>query len=167
MTNLTSSEAVAKLKELAEDVGICMFCTDLTTLPITTRPMGIREVDDQGNLWFMSSKKSNKNFEIKADDRVQLLFAKIPHSHYLSVYGNATIYKDKSKIDELWTPIANAWFEEGKDDPDVSVIKVVPSDVYYWDTKDGKLVSLIKMAVAAITGNPPDDGVEGNITVSK
>jgi general stress protein 26 len=72
--------------------------------------MGLREVDDQGNLWFLSSKSSNKNFEIKQDNRVQLFFAKNSDSQFLSVYGNAKIYTDQSKIEEIFPLIANAWF---------------------------------------------------------
>lgn len=164
LTSPTEDKGISKLKELAESINICMFCTELTHLPITSRPMSVQEVDDKGNLWFISSSESNKNFEILEDNRVQLFFSKTSDSHYLSVFGNATIYKDREKIDEVWSPIAKAWFEQGKDDPKVSVIKVAPSDAYYWDTKDGKLIALLKWATAAITGKGGDDGgIEGNI----
>ena len=164
--DLSSNEAIAKVKEMAEDIGICMFCTELSVRPFPTRPMSLREVDDKGNLWFISSKKSNKNFEIGHDDEVQLIFAKNSDAHFLSVFGKAIIYKDKAHIDELWTPIAKAWFEEGKEDPDVTVIKVEPKDCYYWDTKYGKMISMIKWAAGAITGNMDNDGgVEGRLKV--
>lgn len=163
--NLSDQQAVAKLKALAEDIGVCLFCTELTQLPINTRPMALREVDEFGNLWFLSSRSSNKNFEIQKDDRVQLFFSKNTDNHFLSVYGTASVFKDRSKIDEIWTPIAKAWFEQGKEDPDVTVIKVAPQEAYYWDTKDGKIVSLLKIAAAALTGIHMDGGIEGNIHV--
>jgi len=163
--DLTDEKAVAKLKALAEDINVCMFCTELTELPINTRPMGVQEVDDDGNIWFISSKNSNKNFEIKEDNRVQLIFSKTSSAEYLSVYGTAEIYRDQSKIDDLWTPIAKAWFEQGKEDPDVTVIKVSPSDAYYWDTKDGKIITLLKIAASALTGAKSDGGIEGKINV--
>ena len=163
--DLAGKEAVAKLKKLAEDVRICMFCTDLSKLPINARPMSVQEVDEEGNIWFMSSQKSNKNFEIKEDKRVQLLFAKMSDAHYMSVFGDAFIYRDKAKIEELWNPIAKAYFDQGKDDPDITVIKVVPSNAYYWDEKDGRIVGLIKTAAAMVTGNSNDGGVEGVLTV--
>ena len=47
--HLNNSEAITKLKELAEDIGTCMFCTELTQTPFNTRPMALREVDEQGN----------------------------------------------------------------------------------------------------------------------
>ncbi len=142
-----------------------MFCTDLANQAFSTRPMAIQEVDEQGNLWFLSSADSNKNFEIKADEKVQLLFSKIADSHYLSVFGSAYIYKDQSKIEEMWSPMAKAWFKDGKDDPKVTVIRVSPEDTYYWDTKNGRMVSLLKIAVSAVTGSKMDAGVEGELNV--
>ena len=165
--NLNHAEAIKKLKELSESAKFCMFCTDLETLPITARPMGLRETDAEGNMWFLSSEESNKNFEIKEDNRVQLFFMNNGSSEYLSVYGKAFIYKDKNTIEEKWTPIANAWFEEGKEDPKVTVIRVTPDETYYWDTKVGKLVSFLSFAAAAITETKTDnsDGVEGKLNI--
>ena len=163
--DLSNKEAIAKLKELAEGVGTCMFCTELNKTPFATRPMGLQEVDEDGDLWFISSAQSNKNDEIKQDDKVQLIFAQPSNAHFLSVYGEASIYKDKNKIDEVWNPLAKAWFKEGKDDPNVTVIRVKPIESYYWDTKDGRLFSLIKIATAAITGKVMDGGIEGTIDV--
>ncbi|MCS3529012.1 pyridoxamine 5'-phosphate oxidase family protein [Chryseobacterium sp. JUb7] len=165
--NLTHLEAIKKIKELSESAKICMFCTELETLPINSRPMGLQETDDEGNLWFISSDESNKNFEIKDDRRVQLFFMNNSDYQYLSVFGEASIYKDKTTIEDKWSPMAKAWFEEGKDDPKVSIIRVEPSETYYWDTKVGKLVSLFNFVSAAVTGKTTDnsDGVEGNATI--
>lgn len=165
--NLTQTEAIKKLKQLSESAGICMFCTDLETLPINSRPMSLRETDEEGNLWFLSSSDSNKNFEISDDNRVQLLFMNNSDHEYLSVFGKAFIYKDRTTIEEKWTRIANAWFEDGKDDPKVSVIRVTPDETYYWDTKAGKLVSFLTFATAALTGIKTDnsDGVEGKLHI--
>ena len=165
--NLSQTEAIKKIKELSESAKICMFCTELDSLPITTRPMALRETDAEGNMWFLSNEMSNKNFEISEDNRVQLFFMNNGSSEYLSVYGKAFVYNDKSTIEEQWTPIANAWFEEGKDDPKVTVIRVSPAESYYWDTKAGKLVSLLSFAASAISGSKTDnsDGVEGKLNV--
>jgi len=161
--NLDNREGAAKLKELAEDIRICMFCTNLGHTPFGTRPMALQEVDEHGGLWFLSSASSEKNTEIRQDDHVQLLFAKPASAQFLSVYGQADIFRDKEKTEALWTPIAKAWFKEGKDDPDVTIIRVRPSESYYWDTKDGKMFTMIRLAVAALTGKEADGGIQGRI----
>jgi len=165
--NLTNTEAIKKIKELSENAKICMFCTELGTLPINSRPMSLQETDDEGNLWFISGDTSNKNFEIKEDKRVQLFFMNNGDYQYLSVFGDATIYKDKSTIEDKWSPMAKAWFEDGKDEPNVSIIRVEPKDSYYWDTKAGKLVSILNFVANAVTGKTTDnsDGVEGNAKI--
>lgn len=165
--NLHSQEAVKKLKELSESARTCMFCTELSTLPNNARPMSLQECDQEGNLWFISSRDSNKNFEIKDDNRVQLYFMNNGSSEYLSIFGKAYIYTDKNTIEDKWSSFANAWFEEGKDDPKVTIIRVTPDETYYWDTKAGKFVSMVTFIASAVTGIKTDnsDGVEGNLTV--
>ena len=115
-----------------------MFFTVLQNQPVKTRPMGTQLVDDEGNLWFMSSLKSHKNAEIAINNTVQLFYSNPGSAEFLSVFGTATISTDRHKIEELWTPIAKAWFTDGKDDQDISLIKVTPLTAYYWDTKSSK-----------------------------
>ncbi len=162
-THLFSEDAIAKIKKIAINTKICMFCTHLFEQPIQSRPMTIKEVDDEGNIWFISSKTSNKNLEIKSDNHVQLFISNSNDYEYLSVYGKATIYSDKATIEKLWNPIANAWFEEGKNDPKVTVIKVHPEEGYYWDTENSKIISFLKIAVAAFTGIETESGKHGHL----
>ncbi|HRO43195.1 MAG TPA: pyridoxamine 5'-phosphate oxidase family protein [Flavipsychrobacter sp.] len=163
--NLTGKDAIEKMKKMVEDVNTCMFCTDIEQLPFPTRPMATQKVDDEGNFWFLSSKTSNKEHEIKDNSKVQLIYAH-PHQYeFMSVYGVATSFYDRGKIEELWTPIAKTWFPEGKDDPNLTLIKVSVNEAYYWDTKHGKLVSLFKIVAGAMGGSVDDGGVEGKMNV--
>lgn len=163
--NLFGQDAVKKLKEIAEHTNICMFCTQSSELPFPTRPMATQEVDEEGNFWFFSGRESNKNKELKQDDTVQLIYSNVAKSEYLSVTGQVDIYTDHAKIDELWNGMIKAWFKEGKDDPNLTLIRVRPTDTYYWDTKDGKIMSMLKISISAITGASFDGGVEGNANV--
>ncbi len=163
--NFHNEEAVKKIKEFVDDIKVCMFCTNVTDMPFRTRPMSTLDVDDEGNLWFFSSKASDKNDEIKNDDTVQLLYAKNSDSHFLTITGKAQIVNDQKKKDELWNPIAKTWFPGGKEDPDLCLVKITPGEAHYWDTINGKMITLLKMVTSAVTGNPSDVGVEGTIKV--
>jgi general stress protein 26 len=164
--NLSSTAAIKKMKELAMAANICLFVTNLSTVPLSARPMGTQQVDDEGNIWFLSKNHSDKNIDIAKDNRVQLFYSNGSSYEYLSIYGTASILTDQTKIEELWTPIVEAWFKEGKQDPSITLIKVKPVDAYYWDTKDGKMISLLRMAISAITDKPMDDrGVQGKLKV--
>ncbi len=163
--NLTAHEAIDKLKELIKNESICFFCTQLTQEPISTRPMSTQKVDDEGNIWFLSSIKSDKNADIAQNHAVQLFYSNSSNFEFVSLLGHATIVTDREKIHEMWTPFAKAWFKDGKDDVDISLIKVAPQTAYYWDTKNNKMITMIKMLASMVTGSAPDDGVEGTLKV--
>lgn len=161
--NLMGQDAISKMKELVDHNAICMFTSEVERVPLQTRPMTTQKVDDEGNFWFFSSRASHKNLEIQNDSRVQLLFANTAQSEYLTVYGKATINQDRAKIDELWSPLVKTWFQEGKDDPDLTLIKVTPEHAYYWEPKHNKMVTLLKMAASAVSGKTMDIGKQGKM----
>lgn len=164
--DLRGPEALEKLRELVDQAETCFFCTAITAgQPISTRPMAVQQVDDHGALWFLSASDSHQNRELASDPGVQLLFQGSRHSDYLSVYGRGEISRDRAKIKELWKPILKTWFTEGEDDPRITVIKVVPTSSYYWDTKHNKMIVLAKMVAGAITGKTLDDSIEGTLKV--
>ena len=160
--NLTTEASIAKIKELAGD-KICLFCT-YENDSIVSRPMSTQGIDDDGTIWFFSRKDSDKNIQLEKEHKIYLMYMDTGNQHYLSLAGTAETVVDPVKTEELWNPIAKAWFAKGKDDPELTLLKVKPSEGHYWDTKNGKLVSLIKIAAAALTGNKNNDGgVEGDI----
>lgn len=164
--DLNHEEAIDKLKELVEQINVCLFCTDLKTDDgATCRPMSAIKVCDQGNIWFFSEKDSDKNKAINTDKNVQLFFSHPGKSSYLVVNGEAAIILDKEKIEELWTPVAKIWFKEGKDDPNISIIKVTPTTAYYWDTDGNKMINFLKMVASVVTGENLLNSKEGTITV--
>ncbi|MEO6904330.1 MAG: pyridoxamine 5'-phosphate oxidase family protein [Bacteroidia bacterium] len=162
--NLSGQEAAKKIKELVDNAQSCFFCTSVATGESNgARPMSVQKMDANGNLWFLSANDSEKNEEIASNPKVHLYFQGSKHSDFLHIYGMAKISDDKAKIKELWEPILKTWFTEGVNDPRISVIKVVPTDGYYWDTKHGNMVAGIKMLIGAAIGQTLDDSIEGKV----
>ncbi len=162
--DLIGQEGLDKIKLLAGKAGSCFMCTKIVTgESFSTRPMAPEEIDDDGNFWFLSASDSDKNEQLKADSSVQLLFQGSSYSDFLSVYGYATISTDKQKIKDLWDPMMKTWFTEGIDDPRITVLKVTPTEGYYWDTKHGMAVAMVKRVIGAVKGETFDDSIEGNI----
>ena len=163
--DLSSTEAIEKIKEIATAANICMFHTAVGNFPDHATPMAIQGVCTKGNLYFLSSSDNEKNVDIQKDDRVMLSFMNSGKYEYLTIYGHASIHKDNELIEKYWTKMAEVWFE-GKDDPKLTVIRVTPFDGHYWETKNGKIVTGLKMLFAAITGAKTEDGgIEGDLKV--
>ncbi|MBA2628985.1 MAG: pyridoxamine 5'-phosphate oxidase family protein [Rickettsiaceae bacterium] len=162
--NLYNTEAKEKIKKMAESIDFAMMATDLKSEPFHAIPMSTKEVDEDGNIWFLSNKNSTHNHNIEKEDRTHLIYADKGNFEFLSIYGQAQITTDRSRIKELYGSGDDAWFE-GVDDPNITAIKVEPKEAWYWDTKNGKVVSLLKMLGGAITGNKPDLGEEGKLKI--
>jgi general stress protein 26 len=162
--DLTGNEAVEKIRDMVDKAKTCFFVTsDGQGNFSVARPMNVRKVDDDGNLWFLSADDSHKNDEVMHDSSVQLFFQGSAHSDFLQLKGDASVSRDRAMIDELWEPAIRTWFTEGKDDPRITVIRVSPTDGYYWDTKHGMAVAGIKMIIGAAIRKTLDDSIEGTI----
>lgn len=161
--SLHGANAIKKIKELAGSMPVCMFLTQLGKRPIPARPMVTQEVGDDGTIWFLSSRTSQKDQDIHTDPQVQLIYCNRENSEFLSLLGDAQEFDDEILKKRLWTPLAKAWFPQGAEDPDLVVIGVRTTQGYYWDTKNGKMVSLMKIMASSIIGSGNDDGIEGRL----
>lgn len=163
--DLVGDAALRTIKRIVERAENCFFCTSCNDGSCVARPMNVRQMDDEGNLWFLSADDSHKNDELTRDKAVRLYFQGSKHSDFLLVDGTAIVSKDRKMIEELWEPILRTWFTEGIDDPRITVIKVSPTSGYYWETKHGNLVAGIKMLIGAAIGQTLDDSMEGTLQV--
>lgn len=152
--SLQSEEALKKFKKIVEEVRICMFITNQHSENEHTRPMAAVEVDDQGALWFYTDIRSIKVEEVATQRDVHLTFAHPGKESYMDVWGTGSIVTDRQQIKEKWSPVVKAYFPNGADDPNLALLKVTPTDVYYWESETGKMMQFIKQAAAAVTKNP-------------
>jgi general stress protein 26 len=153
--NLQSKEALEKFKELVNEINICMFITNNSGDEQThTRPMATIEVEDNGTLWFYTDIRSIKVDEVEQEQEAHLTYAHPGKESYLDVWGRAKVVTDRNLIKEKWSPVVKAYFPKGEDDPNLALLKITPSNCYYWEAESGKMVQFIKMAVAAATGKP-------------
>jgi len=162
--NLHDDEAHKKLKGLVDDIKFCMMATGLTQKPLHVIPMSTKKVDSEGAIWFLSSKDSDHNANIRQDDDVQLVYADPGAMEFLNLYGKASIKTDRPLLESLYSQIDDTWFD-GVDDPKLTAIQFKPQQAYYWDTKSNTYVSLFKMGYAAITGDQADVGEKGKLDV--
>ena len=163
--DLVGSRAIHKMAELVRQARTCFFCTQDSGGRVDARPMSVLQVDEDGNLWFLSAQDSHKNQELQDNPSVRLFFQGSAHAEFMHLEGRATISRDKARIRELWKFALQTWFTEGEDDPRITVIKVAPTYGYYWDNKHGNAVAGIKMLIGATIGRTLDDSVEGSLTV--
>lgn len=149
--------SIEKIRELTEGIDFCM----LTTVDgdhLRSRPMSTQQFEFDGDLWFFTDDNTHKIDEIERDNRVCVAYSKPDDNVYLSVSGRAEVVKDRTKIEELWSPILKAWFPEGIDDPSLCLLKIPVEQAEYWDAPSSKIVQLFGMVKAIATGQEADYG---------
>lgn len=117
-----------------------------------SRPIAYAEVDSENNVWFFTDINSNKIANIIANNQVNFSFANHAANEYVSLSGTAEIITDPEIMDEKWKFYMRAWFPEGRDGDRLSLIRVEPETVEYWDGSRSKVVQAYDVAKALVTG---------------
>lgn len=161
--NLNNTEAVKKLTELIDKIDIGMVITRTKDDELHIVPLSRQEVDEQGNIWMLISAESTTHQNVTENNQIDIAYSHVGDYNFVSVSGKATISKDQARIDKYWNKMMDAWFEKGKEDPRIRILKVETSDAHYWDNKSNKLITFFKVATNAITGSNMDIGREGTL----
>jgi general stress protein 26 len=146
---------VKKLGQLIRKVKVAMLTTNTPERAMHSCPMMTQDLEFDGDLWFFTSKTSGKVTNIKADPVVNVVYSNPDDQIYVSVSGRAELVEDREKIEEFWKPAYKLWFEGGKDDPNLALIRVQVENAEYWDSPASPVVYLAGFAKALITGKKP------------
>ncbi|NUZ04374.1 pyridoxamine 5'-phosphate oxidase family protein [Piscinibacter koreensis] len=166
MQEVNSPESRELLWKLIKDMRFAMFTTRHSNGHLHARPMTTQNkaLDENASLWFFMSRSNGPVDDIEADPTVAVIYADPGADSYVSVSGTARVREDAAKKHELWNKMTEAWFPNGPDDPDVALVEVEIIHANYWDVKESKLVQLLHMAKAVVTGDPPTNmGEHGEI----
>ena len=162
--NLSNKEAIEKLKEMVDKIDIGMLCSfKKDEKQPHAVPMSRQEVDEQGNIWYLFSKQSETYQHLQADRQVSLIYAQPKDYEFLTINGHAEISRDEARIEKYWNKMMEGWFEKGKEDPNIKLLKVIPDEAHYWDSGSNKIATLFGMLKNAITGSNEDIGEEGEL----
>ena len=152
MTDTTTD--FERVGELVAKARFAFVTTSATDGRLLSRPLAIQEREFDGDLYFFTMAPSAKTEQVAADSHVNVSLQS--GDDYLSIAGTASVTRDQAMIDELWNAHAAAWFEQGREDPSVALLKVHAESAEYWTMDSPKPVALLKYAKAIITGEQPD-----------
>ena len=145
------------LWKLIKGTRFGMFTTRHTNGHLHSRPMTTQNssVDEDDSLWFFMSRKGDPVADLVEQPVVNVTYANPDDDCYVSVCGVAGVFDNHAKKQQLWTKMAQAWFPGGVDDPDLALVQVRIHQAHYWNVKSSKVMQLVHMAKAVITGEQP------------
>ena len=154
-------EEIEKVSKLIESARIALVTSVSEEGQLVSRPLAMQDREFDGTLWFFTQDPSPKTEQVAATDQVNVGLQ--VDNGWVSIAGTATVSKDRAMIDQLWNRHAEAWFENGKEDPTVALLKVKADSAEYWTIESNKVVSAVKYAKAIVTGDQPNIGDNATI----
>lgn len=121
-------------------------------------------VDRDANvLWFITANGTDLAKTAQSGAAAEFLVSSANQSLYARIDGHVQAVTDPAKLDELWSAIAAAWFEDGRKDDDIQLVRMDLKEAEVWAT-GGSLSFLYEVAKANLTKETPDPGQHGTIT---
>ena len=152
-----------RLGELIDGIETAMLTTRAADGSLVSRPLQTLKFDANGELIFFTAASSQKVAELTDDPSVNLAYVDDGERRYVSVRGRARMDRDQATIDELWTPAQKVFFPDGKDDPNLMVLRVRVRDASYWEASGNFIERALDFARGMLSDEPSDLGDHGHI----
>jgi general stress protein 26 len=153
---MTDSADLDTIRTIISGSHVAMLTTISAGGELHSRPLAVLEDEFEGSVWFFTEDPSPKTDDVAANAEVNVAYA--DGKSYLSLAGTATVDHDPARIDELWNPMAEAWFENGKDDPSIALLRVDVRNAEFWAVDKPGIVRAFEVAKAFVTKTQPDVG---------
>ncbi|SHI41871.1 pyridoxamine 5'-phosphate oxidase family protein [Wenxinia saemankumensis] len=125
-------------------------------------PMSHYVERDTNTLFFITARQTDLAQASRSPAEAVYMLADPKANLWARIHGTLTAVTDPAHLDEFWGRVPAAWFEGGKDDPDVQLLRLDLREAEVWAT-DGGAKFLFEIARANVTGAKPDVGDHGHI----
>ena len=112
------------------------------------RPMTAQVEGDHGPIWFFTSIENGIVRKLGEGDRAIATFTSKGHDLFATVHGRLSVDTNRSTLDRLWNRYVAAWYEGGKDDPKLALLRLDPEKAEIWQDASS-LIAGIKMLLGA------------------
>jgi general stress protein 26 len=119
---------------------------------------------ERGAIWFFTKKTTDLARQTAAGHYAMFTVMAKDQEFQTCIGGELTPDHDRAKIEAFWNPMVAAWFPDGKDDPDLTLLKLTPVDAQVWASRGGPLRYAFETAKANLTHTQPDVGDKGTAT---
>ncbi|WP_295555095.1 pyridoxamine 5'-phosphate oxidase family protein [uncultured Hyphomicrobium sp.] len=112
------------------------------------RPMTALLEGEHPPIWFFTAKDSEIVQTFGRGQRAIATFTSKDHQLFAAVHGGLVLDNDRAVIDRLWNPFIAAWFEGGKDDPKLALLRFDAERAQIWENATS-LYAGIKLLLGA------------------
>jgi general stress protein 26 len=96
------------------------------------RPMTAQIEGERGPIWFFTAKDTAIVQKLSDGNRAIATFTSKGHDLFATVHGKVSLDNDRATIDRLWNRFVAAWYEGGKDDPKLALLRFDAERAEIW-----------------------------------
>jgi general stress protein 26 len=112
------------------------------------RPMTAQFEKDPSPIWFFASADNELVKSLPRGVRAIATFASKGHDLYATLHGTLSLDNDRATIDRFWNRYVAAWFEGGKNDPKLALLRLDAGHAEIW-LDESSLLAGIKLLLGA------------------
>ena len=116
-------------------------------------------------IWFFTSKDTDLAKAVVSAKPGQMCAVSAQDGFYACASGSLVATMDRDVVERFWSPVVAAWFEDGKDDDDLILLKFMPKKVSLWKASDSSIKFGWEIAKANLTGKQPDMGIQTSFNI--
>ena len=96
------------------------------------RPMTAQFEDEHSPIWFFTTRDNGIVQHLGEGQRAIATFASKGHDLFATLHGTLSVDNNRATIDRLWNRFVAAWFEGGKDDPKLALLRLEAERAEVW-----------------------------------
>ena len=106
------------------------------------QPMTAQVLGDENYIYFFTTKDNGLVRNMHENNRAIATFVSKGHDLFATIHGGLAEDQDRAKIDRLWNPHVAAWYPEGKNDPNLLLIRLDPESAQIWLNENNLLAGI-------------------------
>lgn len=112
-------------------------------------------------IWIFTRKDTDLARQVGASHPAMFVFQQ--RDIHACIGGDLALDHDRARIDRYWNAVVAAWYPEGKDDPNLTLLRLDCHDAQVWISQGGPVKFAWEIAKANTTKRVPDLGGRSNI----
>jgi len=127
------------------------------------QPMAAIPEPAERAIWFFTNANSDLAKAVAGGGEGVFLIQSKDQELQANVFGDLDVLRDAGRIDKYWNPMVAAWFPQGRDDPNLALLRLSARSGEVWVSRQGPIRMAWEIAKANLTHEEPNLGQRSSL----
>jgi len=93
-------------------------------------------------MWFFTVKDNAMVRELDQGHRAVATFTAKDHDLFATLHGTLLVESDPAMVDRLWNSHVAAWYDGGRNDPNIALLRLDPEQAEIWENASSLMAGI-------------------------